>query len=85
MRDERRRSNDSRRDASDYQAVSDAVETTKEGGPEHEREIQRDRGRVCASELGCKDDRHEKRIRGGARGEVNQEGQWMYSPKCDMS
>lgn len=30
MRDERRRSNNSRRYASDYQPVSDAVETNKE-------------------------------------------------------
>lgn len=31
MRDERRRSNNSRRYASDYQPVSDAVDTNKEG------------------------------------------------------
>lgn len=83
-RDERRRSNNSRRYASDYQPVSDALETDKEEewttAWQEERNIER--GRLCVCKPGCKDDRHEKRIIGGsARGEVIEEGQWMFMPK----
>lgn len=84
----KRRSNDnSGRYASDYQPVSDALETDneEEWTRAWQEERQRERGRLRACELGSKDDWREKRIiRGGARGEVNQEGQWVYMPKYDF-
>lgn len=73
--EEERRSDSKERYASDYQPVSDAVETNKE--EEEEERVKgghRDRGRL---NLGCKDDRHQKRIDGGARGEANKEGQFV--------
>lgn len=86
--EERRRSNNGGRCASDYQPVSDALETDKEEEWTRVRqeERQRERGRRCACKLGCKHDRHEKRIiPGGARGEVNQKGQWLYVPKHEFA
>lgn len=63
------------------QSVSDALETVREEewtrAWQEERETERKTTSVRACEPGCKDERHEGRIiRGSARGEVSEEGQW---------